>query len=245
MWFRSLSLLAAVVTSACSCASLPTGSGGERATILEQKILKAVHATSWETTKAVQFSFRGDTHWLWDRDRGMVQQKDGDTQVLLDLWDHGGIVVDSGNTLTDDKARPLLQKAYERFINDSYWFYPYASWSNDGVVKEHVEIDGHEALLVRYSSGGVTPGDTYVHVVDDIGMPTGFRMWVQVLPVKGVWASHEKYVTTQSGIVVAQAHGMGPMTLDITDVGAATSLATLLGTDVDPFVPLVNRRASL
>jgi hypothetical protein len=245
--FRPMFLIvcsAVAALSACSCASVPEGQGGEPARALEQKILTAVHASSWADTKAVRFSFRGDTQWLWDLERGMVRQQVDDHTVWIDLWDRGGVVAGVGAKvdMPDEEAAPIIQKAYERFINDSFWFYPYASWSNDGVVKERVEMEGREALLVRYSSGGVTPGDTYVYAVDDTGMPTGYRMWVQILPVKGVWASHENHVTTKSGIVVAQKHGMGPMTLDITDVGAATSLAELMGSDADPFVPLVNRR---
>jgi hypothetical protein len=46
--------------------------------------------------------------------------------------------------------------------------------------------DGSEGLLVSYTSGGVTPGDHYLWILEASGLPKAWRMWVNIIPIGGL-----------------------------------------------------------
>jgi hypothetical protein len=100
--------------------------------------------------------------------------------------------------------------------------------------------DGTRGLLVSYASGGVTPGDAYLWIVGDDGLPRAWKMWVTVIPIGGVQASWERWITLSTGARVATRHAMGPITLELTDVEGASTLGELEPGD-DPFAALVER----
>ena len=66
--------------------------------------------------------------------------------------------------------------------------------------------NGPDALLVTYISGGNTPGDSYLWQLDEQGIPISFKMWVQIIPVHGISASWEQWITTESGAKLAGFH---------------------------------------
>lgn len=197
---------------------------------------------AFEATRALQFSFRGTRSWLWDRDRGMVRFVEGDTEVLLDTWDRSGIASRGGEVLPAEDTAKLLESTWSNFINDTFWLYPFGSFDNEGVAREVVLEDGKEALLIRYASGGVTPGDSYLYIVDETGRPTTWKMWVKVLPVPGFTTTWEGWQTLGSGLEVSTRH-VGPMgaTIDLVDVRGEASFAALVP-GPDPFALLVARR---
>ncbi len=43
-----------------------------------------------------------------------------------------------------------------------------------------------DALLVTYTSGGTTPGDSYLWHLDASGKPESYQMWVSILPIGGL-----------------------------------------------------------
>ena len=78
---------------------------------------------------------------------------------------------------------------------------------------------------MRYLDGGVTPGDEYLWFVDKDGLPTGFKMWVKIIPIGGVYASWQNWITLKGGARIATEHhlSIGGLVLKITDIRSGFS----------------------
>jgi hypothetical protein len=73
-------------------------------------------------------------------------------------------------------------------------------------------------LLVRYTSGGSTPGDVYVWQLDDNHIPTSFKMWVQIIPLDGLKAEFNNWTNTTSGFKLPESRTMYGMEIPVSDV---------------------------
>ena len=133
-----------------------------------------------------------------------------------------------------DAAKQKLDKAFSAYINDAFWLNPMSKLFEPGTTRELVDVDGKKALKVSYGSGGVTPGDSYVWMVEPDGKPTAVKMWVSVIPVKGITFAWDGWMTLKSGARVAIDHGTVGMH-EVTDVDDAVLEST--------FAKLAARRA--
>jgi hypothetical protein len=218
----------------------PSGQPGPAADALARRVQQAVDHAAWERTGALRWVFASKHRLLWDRRRGLAEVAWEDERVLLDLATKSGLVFHSG--LPRGPSKRELEAAYRYFINDSFWLNPVATLFNDGVIRELVPLgDGSDGLLVRYTSGGVTPGDAYLwHLAAD-GLPKAWKMWVEIIPVGGVGASWEGWKTLSTGAKVSTQHKLGPRGVMLTEVEGAATLAELIGGE-DPFAPLYEKR---
>lgn len=221
---------------------LPSGVPGPEADALARRLMAASRFEDWQKTGAVAFTFRGKNRHLWDRERGLARVDFGKTSVLLDLATRRGIATEGGKALSGKEAEAALEKAWSHFCNDTFWLNPLAKLFDDGVlrfkVKTPKEYAGRETLLITYTSGGVTPGDSYLWVVGDGDLPTHWRMWTSILPIKGLEASWENWLELPTGAKVATRHKIGPATLELTDIRAAARLGELEPGE-DPFASLL------
>lgn len=243
MRLLSLAALAVVCVVDVGCASAPKGTAGPAADALAARVESAVGIDAWNSLAVVSFHFR-DHQWLWDKARGVVQLTDGDGTVLIDTWDRGGFVVDdAGNDVTGDAAASRLTSAWAAFINDSFWLNPLATLRNSGATRELVTLEGEDAgaagLLVRYESGGVTPGDAYLFIVDDAGTPARWKLWVQILPIKGFETTFEDWVDVD-GAKIATSHKAAGANISLNPVKGGKSVVDVFGSD--PFARLIARR---
>jgi hypothetical protein len=232
-----------VVALLASCASAPHGTPGPAADALAARIETAVGIEAWNDVGVVSWSFRGQDNWVWDRVRGVARLETSAGAVLLDTWDRSGIVVDtaskSGGRDVVDPSR--LSQAWELFINDSFWLNPFATLRNQGAHRELVVVDGVTALLIRYQGGGVTPGDSYAFFVDDNGLPTRWKLWVQVVPVKGFETTFEDWVDVDGARLATSHKGPGGLNVGTGPIRAGKTLADV-GVAGDPFTRLIARR---
>ncbi len=210
---------------------LPMGVKGEKAEALAQKMIQAVDKTAWDTTHIISWASRAGNAFVWDKERNLAQVEWKNNKVLLDIHKVSGKAWENQTEVTDPAhAQELIQKAYKFFINDAYWLNPVVKIYDDGVVRSFVTLaDGREGLLVSYSSGGVTPGDSYLWLVDANGLPTAWKLWVKVLPLGGIEMSWEDWITLPTGAKVATMH-TGKATgakIPLTDVKAAAHLEGL------------------
>ena len=188
----------------------------------------------------MRWTFRGAREHLWDRSRGLVQVRWKHNEVLLRTADKHGLALVSGKAQSGVVRAALLRKAYRMWINDSFWLNPLRTLRDRGVRRSMARDEGGKrGLLVRYGSGGVTPGDAYLWFIDKTsGLPTAFRMWVGILPVGGLRVSWSGWQTLASGARVATHHEAGPLSLDLTHVAGAATLRELLAGKPDPFARL-------
>ena len=218
----------------------PVGHTGPDADELARAIERSTHKEEWDRTGAVQWSFGGRNRHLWDRKRSLARVSWGKTQVLLDLTSKSGQATQNGQRVAPKDERKLLDQAYAKWVNDSFWLNPLAKLFDDGVTRSVViQQGGQQALLISYNSGGLTPGDAYLWIIGKDGRPEGWQMWVSIIPLKGLGTSWAGWTQLATGAYIATDHiwsGIGINT-KIADLAGAATLAELVP-GADPFAPL-------
>ncbi|XRE44710.1 hypothetical protein ACIVBQ_002914 [Tenacibaculum discolor] len=198
--------------------SLPTGKQGPKADALATKMLKALNYEAYKTTRFIEWSFRGKHFYKWDKQENIVEVSwDSNKVNLYTKSPEKSIVLVDGKEVEN---KEILQKAIDYFNNDSFWLVaPYKVFEN-GIERRIVEYEGKEALLVTYTTGGSTPGDSYLWILDESGKPTSYKMWVSIIPTGGMEATWNDWITTESGAVLPTKHEMSVGTLNMGNVKA-------------------------
>jgi len=218
----------------------PEGTEGAEADALAERMLDAINYTAWDTTRWVQWTFAERHSFVWDKERHLVQVTWKNNRVLLNPNEISGKTYVNSKEIQDESAKKLVQKAWEYFANDGFWLNAPAKAFDPGTSRSIVERkDGTQGLLITYSSGGVTPGDAYLWVLDEQGLPQKWKMWVSIIPIGGVEASWTDWTTLSTGAKVATNHKLGPVHLTVTNLKAAQSWEEL-GLTEDPFATLGN-----
>lgn len=198
--------------------SLPTGEQGPEADSLATKMLKVLNYAAYKNTRFIEWSFRGKHFYKWNKQENIVEVS----------WDINKVILHTKNpeksiVLVDEKEtknKEILQKAIDYFNNDSFWLVaPYKIFEG-GIERRIVMYEGKEALLITYTTGGSTPGDSYLWILDENGKPTSYKMWVSIIPTGGMEATWNDWVTTESGAILPTQHKMSVGTLDMGDVKA-------------------------
>ncbi|MFK7812621.1 MAG: hypothetical protein AB8B59_09015 [Maribacter sp.] len=203
--------------------SLPEGKSGPAADALAEKVLKSINYDAYKNTRYLEWTFAGGAHqYKWDKVRGIVEVKWDDYQVILnmknasksDVWNNGIEVFGNGR-------QKLIKKATDFFNNDSFWLVAPFKVFDEGTERSIVKLeDGSDALLITYTEGGTTPGDSYLWKLQPSGFPESFRMWVGIIPIGGLEATWDDWKIMESGVFLPASHKMGPVTLFMSDVSA-------------------------
>jgi len=216
--------------------SKPASNPSPEADAVAQKMMAAVDKAAWDTTALISWDFAGRQQYLWDKDRHFVKVMWGDHEVLLHTKSVTGKPFTNGVAVTGAAANDLVQQAWKHFCNDSFWLNAVVKAFDPGTSRSMVETkDNKEAMMVSYASGGVTPGDSYVWILDENGLPTSYKMWVGMIPIGGVEFTWENWKTLSTGAKVATLHKSAVFDLEIRDVKGAASLEAY-GLKEDPFV---------
>lgn len=220
-----------------SCFSLQKNSFGtpEQADILADKIMAATHQESWKKTTIIQWTFdAANRAHIWDRKRKFEHVKWGDTEVWLNLATKKGVVKIKGKYITEDRQE-YLDKAWKYWINDSFWLNPIAKFYDEGVTRSLVKVDKKDtALLVSYSQGGETPGDSYLWLVDENYKPKAWKLWVSIIPINGYEFSWENWQTLKTDLMISTLHKSSLKNVNLSNVKGSTSTKELFGEE-DPF----------
>ena len=232
-------LLCGGALSACILSHpLPIGAPGPAADALAHSIEQAVNLPAWQQTGAVHWRFAGKHDHLWDRRRGLARIEWNDAVVLLHTRDGQGKAFRKGQALDGEEASQLVKKAYAYWMNDSFWLNPLAKLFDNGVSRSLVDHEGHPALLIHYASGGVTPGDTYLWILDENNRPRAWRLWVQIIRIKGLQISWEGWTQLPTGAWISTAHKVAGLNVPkVDELQAASSLSELMP-GADPFALL-------
>ncbi len=220
--------------------SLPTGGkSGEEADKMALKMEKALGKEHWHDIQYVQWTFVGMHHFLWDKHRNMVRVKWGQNTVYITPGKSKGAAFIETERVSKELEGVLIKSAIDFFNNDMFWLIaPYKTF-DDGVSREVVDYEGDKRLLVTYSSGGSTPGDSYLWKLEADGTPESYKMWVQIIPIGGLELSWERYYTLGNGVRVSHFHeGVGPLDLVISDVKVGYGYEEM-NCEKDPFKILI------
>lgn len=206
---------------------LPKGTTGPKADALAQKMVQAVNKVAWDKTRYVGWSFPGGHDYLWDKNRNFVRVRWNEKEVLLDTKNGTGRAFENGTDINGAAKNEALQTATDYFNNDSWWLNAPVKAFDAGVMRSMIELgNGEQGLLVTYSSGGSTPGDSYLWKLDDAGLPTSYQMWVKIIPIGGLEWSWDNWTTLPSGAKIATLH-QGLLDISITNLKSGATLAEM------------------
>lgn len=199
---------------------LPTGIEGEQANALANKMLDALNYKAFKNTDYIEWSFKNRHHFKWEKAKNLCEVYWKDYKVILNLEDHSkSKVYVHSFKVEGEMAEELLDKAVKYFNNDSFWLVAPYKVFDEGTERRLVTLSNNEkALLVTYNSGGSTPGDSYLWLLDTNGKPTSFKMWTSVLPIKGLEASWNDWTTTETGAQLPTFHKILVLGLELDDI---------------------------
>ncbi|MBL4643601.1 MAG: hypothetical protein JKY44_08430 [Flavobacteriaceae bacterium] len=187
--------------------SLPIGVQGKEADNLATKMLTALNYDAYKNTESFEWSFRDNHHYKWNKSENKVTVSWDNNEVLLDTKNPSkSVIVKSEENST---AAALIKTATDYFNNDSFWLVAPFKVFDTGVERSIVKHQGKEALLVTYTSGGSTPGDSYLWILDDRGLPKSYKMWVDIIPIGGAEATWNTWTTTSTGVLLPTKHAIG------------------------------------
>lgn len=184
------------------------------------QIFKAVNKAAWDTLPYIKWNFADRHSFVWDKVKNDALITWEDYAVHLDPDQVTGLVFKGEEKLEGEEADKLVQDAWSYWCNDMFWLSaPYKIGDKGTKLSWAKDSDGEEGLLVTYDSGGVTPGDSYLWFFDEEGTPTGYKMWVKIIPVGGMYFSWDKWKDLEGGARVSTFH-KGLMEINITDLAA-------------------------
>lgn len=217
-----LSIVASIAVYSFYNEPLPTGKSGPQADALAHKMLKSVNAEAFKNTRYLEWTFRNGKHaYKWDKMLGKVQVSWDDiiVDLILKHPNKSRVFEKTKNVKNDEQREKRIEKAIKMFNNDSFWLVAPFKVFDEGVERSIVKLeDGTDRLLVTYTSGGSTPGDSYLWKLQPNGFPISFKMWVKIIPIGGLEATWDDWQLVESGAFLPKTHLIGPMRLEMGNV---------------------------
>ncbi|WP_026810282.1 hypothetical protein [Arenibacter latericius] len=201
--------------------SRPKSSPSKEADALANKMLTALNYEAYKNTRFLEWSFANNQHhYLWDKEQHQVEVRWDAYTVTLNLNDHSkGKALKNETLLEGEEKKEIMQKARTLFNNDSFWLVAPYKVFDKGTQRSLVPYNnGSNGLMVTYTSGGDTPGDSYLWILDEKGIPQSFKMWVKIIPIGGLEASWEGWQVMKSGALLPNSHQLGPFNFSMGDV---------------------------
>lgn len=199
---------------------LPTGKTGIQADALATKMLKALNEEAYLNTDYLEWTFTNKHHYKWYKTNNTCEVSWDQITVILDFANSNNSKVFAGQQEYNGvEKQDYINKAHHYFNNDSFWLVAPYKVFDTGVERRLVKTEeDKDALLVTYTSGGTTPGDSYLWHFDDTGKPKSYQMWVDILPIEGLEATWNNWITTQSGAMLPTSHKLLILDIDMGDV---------------------------
>jgi hypothetical protein len=178
----------------------------EKANILANKILKAIHHDAYKKTRFLEWSFGGRRSFKWDKENNIVDVSWDTTRVNLHTRNLEKSTVFFNEEKQEVANAALIKKARNIFNNDSFWLVAPHKLFEKGVIRSIQKVAGKETLLVKYTKGGSTPGDSYLWILDTTYVPKSYKMFVPSMKMNGVLATWDDWTPTESGTLLPTNH---------------------------------------
>ena len=173
---------------------IPDLQGVQKGLQLAEKMSKAMNKSSYDSLSFISWQY-GSHHYEWNKKEDSVKVIWASFKVNFSTQTLEGMAFQGGIILTGDHNTEIVEKAIRYFNNDSFWLVaPYKIY-DPGVKLNSVILPVGHGLMVTYTQGGSTPGDTYLWILDENYFPKAWKMWVKMLPVGGVkskWLGWQK-----------------------------------------------------
>ena len=213
----------------------PAGKTGSEADKVAELMLEELNKDAFDKINFINFEFFGGGHkYLWDKVNNNAVIRWGDNKVIIDLDSQQSVAYNGDELISGDEAEKMKQKAWSYWCNDSFWLMAPFKVFDPGTQRSLVDVDdGTYGLMVDYISGGVTPGDSYLWILDENYRPTGYKMWTQIIPVKGMYVDWKVW-DDYNGAQLCLSHTMAGKLRSLENVKVGNSLAEIGYTD-NPF----------
>ncbi len=181
---------------------------------------------AWSSLRFLRFDFAtGDDtsrsvhgRHFWDRMTGdyRVEMPSGTDTVYVALFNvntQEGDVYMNGTELDSAREAELLESAYRRYINDTYWLLMPVKLLDPGVDRTYLADSSNaerDVLHLTFGNVGLTPGDQYwVYVDPQTHRVDQWAFRLQHHPEDHVpqlieWAGHKELDTPHGEVVVSE-----------------------------------------
>jgi len=196
---------------------IPFGIQGENADALAHKMLNALDYDAYLNTNYIEWTFKKKRHYKWYKNENSCLVYWKEYKVDLNFNDSSLNKAFVHNFKVDgDKAKSLINEANTHFKNDAFWLIaPYDVFNKD-IERRIVTLkNGDNALLVTYKTQNSHPQDSYLWILDNNYKPKKLKMWTSSLPIDGLEASWDDWVTTESGAQLPTFHSILIMGFDM------------------------------
>ena len=173
---------------------IPDLQGVQEGVQLAEKMSKAINKSSFDSLIFISWQY-GSHRYDWNKKEDSVKVIWANFEVNVSTQTLEGIAYHKGVILKGNENTEIVEKAIRYFNNDSFWLVaPYKIYDPGVRLNSVILPEGH-GLMVTYTKGGSTPGDTYLWILDENYFPRAWKMWVKILPVGGVkskWMGWQK-----------------------------------------------------
>ncbi len=199
---------------------LPAYTEGPEADALAMKMEEAVGKAAFDSTRYISWSFAGIHHYVLDKQENMVVVTYEKNVIVLNLSEVDKSFVTVHSKLVEGKRKSdYIQQAWDYYNNDSFWLLAPFKAFDPGVSRGIVlNEDGSKSLLVKYSSGGSTPGDAYLWHLDEDYRPKSFQIWASIVPIGGFTATWENWKQQDHGFQLVSFHRLGFIKFSISKI---------------------------
>ena len=193
---------------------LPEGEQGAEAEIFADRILKTLNKDAWDSLASIEWTYPiGNHHYVWDKVENRVEVSWDDIKVVIKPDEGTGEAFEKGKAVDDNE---LVNKGFKFFYNDSFWLIAPYKIKDPGTISKIVEYEGKDALLVQYTTGGSTPGDSYLWIVDENYRPVAWKFWASIIPIGGMYFTWEGWQNI-NGAQISTLH-KGLMDIEISEL---------------------------
>ena len=200
--------------------TLPTGEKGAAADQLANQMLEAMDYEAYKELNYIEWTFSSlgrKRHYKWQKNKGLCTVSWDSISVKLNTSRIKKSTVSvNGLPYVDKRKDEFIRSAEAKFNNDTFWLVAPYKVFDVGVERRLVRVNDNEnALLVTYTSGGSTPGDSYLWYLDENQRPVGFEMWVSIVPIGGLHATWNQWEKTKNGAYLPLSHKLLSLDLSI------------------------------
>jgi hypothetical protein len=212
-------LLAFIVLKLTFNDAIPQGETGKPADELAYKMLDAINHQEFTETKEIHWTFRGVNRYEWKLQQDLVEVFWEDYQVSLQTKNPDQSLAYLNNKeMKGEVKKEAIAYATKNFNNDSFWLIAPHKVFDNGTKRELIKENGQQKLLVTYSSGGTTPGDSYLWELDENLQPVTMKMWVKIIPLDGLEAQWTNWEMTEAGFPLPEQRTFFGLEIPISEV---------------------------
>lgn len=212
-------VIAGVVLKLTFNEDIPTGTPGKPADDLALKMLAAIQHEKFLDAQRIQWTFLDKNHYVWLPQQDKVNVSWDKYKVELRTNNYEKSTAYKNNILLNGSQKDeAITYAIKNFNNDSFWVVAPFKIMDPGTEREIIKEDAQEKLLVRYTTGGTTPGDVYIWKLDKNYKPQNFKMWVDILPLDGIEARWEQWEMTDAGFPLPMKKSFYSIEIPVTEI---------------------------